>query len=114
MLRPSTATSKEAGLLENKAFKICLRLGFIQARIWEVFDNAPIHAAPEEDVEPPIEFDDALDQLVSEMKVGGHILIKTIGATTLGYCANGAINSTSLLTSESGRSHVAQSRCHVN
>ena len=49
MLRPSTAASKEAGLIENKAFKIYLRLGFIQARIWEVFDNAPIHAAPEED-----------------------------------------------------------------
>ena len=53
LLRPAQGLNLEAKAIDELALCVCIRLGCIQARIWELFGNAPIHPAPEDDVDPP-------------------------------------------------------------
>ena len=43
LIRPPQDAIKEADRIEAMAFNVCVRLGMVQARIWEVLGNAPIH-----------------------------------------------------------------------
>ena len=63
----------EAKEIDELALCVCIRLGFIQARLWELFGNAPIHPALEDDVDSPMSDEAALDALTEEMKASGHI-----------------------------------------
>ena len=45
-LRPETSECAGAEQLQSTAFLICIRLGFTQARIWELTNDAPIYEAP--------------------------------------------------------------------
>ena len=74
LLRPSTEANKQANELDKLAFNICVRIGFIQARLWDLFGNAPIHDAPTVNDEAPITNQAALEALIGEMKKNGHVL----------------------------------------
>ena len=45
LLRPNVETNNEANELDKLAFNICIRIGFVQARLWELFSDAPIYEA---------------------------------------------------------------------
>ena len=66
------------------AFNVCVRLGMVQARIWEVLGNAPIHETPAKDTHPPIEADEALAALISEVRNSGHTLVRRFRGKFLG------------------------------
>ena len=74
LLRPPQPDIDEAKRISDTAFLVCVRLAFIQARKWELFDGAPIFEAPAEDIEPPKPFDQALVDLIARMKLSGHVL----------------------------------------
>jgi len=75
LLRPPQDQVDEANREEHLAFCICIRLGMIQARIWHLFDGAPIFPTPIEDTEGPITNESALNNLIERMKLTGHILV---------------------------------------
>ena len=72
LLRPPQADIDEAKQMDDIAFSVCIRLGLIQARKWELFGGAPIYEAPTIEPEPPISYDDALKALVAQMQISGH------------------------------------------
>jgi len=74
LIRPSQETIVEAKQTHQMAMAVCTRIGFIQARLWELFGNAPIHEAPSAKDEEPITNDKALETLMEDMKRTGHIL----------------------------------------
>ncbi len=42
LLRPPQKEILEATRVDKIAFVVCVRSGFVQARLWELFGNAPI------------------------------------------------------------------------
>ena len=76
LLRPPQPEIDEAKRIDNIAFLTCIRLGFIQARRWELFNGAPIYETPTEDTAPPRTVDQALVDLIAKMKQSGHIVEK--------------------------------------
>ena len=45
-LRPEDTVCTQAKEIDNTAFLICIRLAFVQARIWELTNDAPIYETP--------------------------------------------------------------------
>ena len=43
LLRPNTDTNNEAFELGKLTFNICVNIGFVQARLWELFADAPMY-----------------------------------------------------------------------
>ena len=50
-LRPDNTECKQASSINRTAFLICIRLAFVQARMWELFNDAPIYEASPDIVE---------------------------------------------------------------
>ena len=88
LLRPPQAEIAEATRIDDMAFLVCVRLGLIQARKWELFGDAPIYESPAKDNEQPLMFDVALEKLVAKMKTSGHILERASWGGFLGLECN--------------------------
>ena len=84
LLRPSQEAIREAKRIDGLAFNVCVSLGLVQARIWETIGDAPIHEAPANDSEPPIEANEALTELIESMKNSGHTLERSFRGNLLG------------------------------
>ena len=67
--RKNIVAAKQVGDL---AFAVCLRLGFVQTMLWELFGNAPIFERPATYDNEPITDEDALERLLLRMKDSGH------------------------------------------
>ena len=76
LLRPPQADIEEAKRMDDMAFLVCIRLGMIQARKWELFNGAPIYEAPNMAPEPPTSYEEALKALITQMQTSGHIVEK--------------------------------------
>ena len=74
LLRPSQEAIKEAKRIDSLSFNVCVRIGLIQARIWETLEDAPIHPSPVHDTAPPIVANEALAELIESMRRNGHTL----------------------------------------
>ena len=73
-MRPAQEIIIEAKQVDELAFAVCVRLGFVQARFWELFGNAPIWGKPATFDNEPITDEEALARLLQKMKETGHIL----------------------------------------
>jgi hypothetical protein len=74
LLRPSSAAINEAKRIDGLSFNVCVRIGLIQARIWETLGDAPIHQSPVHDTAPPIVANEALAERIETMRQSGHTL----------------------------------------
>ena len=83
-LRPPQPAIDEAKRIDNIAFLACIRLGFIQARRWDLFNGAPVYETPSEDTVAPRTFDQALVNLIARIKQSGHVLEKAIVGKNIG------------------------------
>ena len=73
-LRPSQEKIVEAKQVDDLAFAVGLRLVFVQARLWDLFGDAPIFEKPAAFDNEPIADDEALERLLTKMRETGHIL----------------------------------------
>ena len=64
LLRPTQEKIVAAKQEDDLAFAVCLRLGFVQARLWELFGNAPIFERPATYDNEPITDEDAMKRLL--------------------------------------------------
>ena len=73
-LRPQQGEKREATLINQQAFLICIRLACTQARLWELTEDAFLYEAPPEieaqDLDPLTAFQRAAD----EFALAGHDL----------------------------------------
>ena len=76
LLRPPQADIDEAKRINDMAFFVCIRLGMIQARKWELFNGAQIYEASDMAPEPPTSYEEALKALIAQMQISGHIVEK--------------------------------------
>ena len=74
LLRPTQEKIILAKQVDELAFAVCLRLGFVQARLWDLFGNAPIYERPATFDNEPITDEEALQRLLRRMKESGHVL----------------------------------------
>ena len=74
LLKPSKEKCLKAEALEEETFLICIRLGFTQARVWELTHDCLLYEAPPETEEPALYISSHLKQLSSEFVDRGHLL----------------------------------------
>ena len=74
LIRPEQKGSTKAKQTDQLAKAICTRIGFIQARLWDLFGSAPIHEAPSCKDEEPMTDKAAIDKMVEDMRAKGHVL----------------------------------------
>ena len=73
-LRPTTAECKQADLIHNLAFDICIRITFTQARVWELTDDVRIYEAPPDFAEADTSFENISQLVKDELLAKGHDL----------------------------------------
>ena len=88
------------------AFNVCVRLGMIQAHIWETLGNAPIYEAPANDTQPPMEADEALEQMIKDMKNSGHTLATGFRGKYHGLARKDAMLFTRIRILENGKGNA--------
>ena len=62
----------QANEIDNLAFAVCIRIGMVQSRLWDLFGVSPIHEAPDIKGQTPVTDEEALSTLIAEMKTSGH------------------------------------------
>ena len=74
LLRPKQKAINAAKQTDQLANAICTRIGFIQARLCDLFGNAHIHEAPRCKEEEPLTDKAVIDKMVEDMRATGHVL----------------------------------------
>ena len=72
LLRPEKELNSRANEMDELAFAVCIRIGMVQSRLWDLFGASPIYEAPDKKDHTPVTGEKALSTLISEMKLSGH------------------------------------------
>ena len=87
LLRPNPVTCKASESIHHTAFNICLRIGFTQAREWELLADAPIYEAPPEPEHIDLSIGSAFQQAADDLALAGHdLVLERRGHSTGHFC----------------------------
>ena len=73
-LRPEATVCTQAKEIYNTAFLICIRLAFVQARIWELTNDAPIYETPPDHSEVDLTIGSNFQRATDELTASKHQL----------------------------------------
>ena len=87
-LRPTSVECREAKRVESTAFLICIRLGFTQARLWELTEEARRYEAPPEIERETVDFMSVFQATADEFALQGHDITEASQGKQSGhYCS---------------------------